>query len=78
MKKGGEIVERIVLRRCHGSRGFDSLVRFAGKAYANLVELHAQLWKLASLIEGGGVVVPHFDGAGPIVRTSVAPSLICP
>ena len=32
--------------------------------------------QFGSLIEGGGVVVPHFEGAEPIVSTSVAPSLI--
>jgi hypothetical protein len=42
-----------------------------------LVFESTQLWKLASLIEGGGTVLPQFDGAGPIVSTNVAPSLIC-
>jgi len=37
----------------------------------------AQRWKLRSLIEGGAVAVPQFDGADPIVSTSDAPSLIC-
>src|SRR5258708_22565419 len=32
--------------------------------------------EVVSLIEGGGVALPHSDGADPIVRTSVAPSSI--
>jgi hypothetical protein len=48
----------------------------AGFADALLVPVSEQKWVLGSLMDGGGVVVPQAEGAAPIVRTRVAPSLI--
>ena len=45
-------------------------------ADAFLVPVSEQMWALGSLMDGGGVVVPQVEGAEPMVRTSVAPSLI--